>query len=77
MSDGIFVGRYQFFLDVGYGKCGLDFVRTGVGAESVRSSVLQPPAYVRVGGEVFSSSFLSVQQLLLELLEQFPLQWLG
>ena len=59
MSDGVFVGRYQFFLDVGYGKCGLDFVRTGVGAESVRSSVLQPSAYVRVGGEVLSSSFLS------------------
>ena len=59
MSDGIFVGRYQFFLDVGYGKCGLDFVRAGVGAESVRSSVLQPSAYVRVGGVVLSSSFLS------------------
>ena len=59
MSDGVFVGRYQFFLDVGYGKCGWDFVRTGVGAESVRSSVLQPSAYVRVGGVVLSSSFLS------------------
>lgn len=59
MSDGVFVGRCQFFLDVGHGNCGLDFVRTGVAAESVRSSVLQPSAYVRVGGVVLSSSFLS------------------
>ena len=59
MSDGVFVGRCQFFLDVGYGNCWLNFVRTGVGAKSVRSSVLHPSTYVRVGGEVLSSSFLS------------------
>ena len=42
-----------------FGNRGLDFVRTDVGAESVRSSVLQSSAYVRVGGVVLSSSFLS------------------
>ena len=58
-SDVFFVGRYQFFFNVGYGNRGLKLVRTGVGAESVRSSVLHPSAYVRVGGVVLSSSFLS------------------
>ena len=46
-------------MDVGYGNRGLDLMRTGVGAESVRSSVLQPSAYVRVGSVMLSSSFLS------------------
>ena len=44
---------------MGYGNRRLYLARASVGAGSVRSSVLEPSAYVRVGGVVLSSSFLS------------------